>query len=282
VEGTLCTSGKRHTKTGCEGAGRGSVGWERRGLARCHLGAPPSLQHQRHNLQTTELLDLLRSQQLKLGRSQDVQPGSSTSGTWRMGEAHLSTTRSASQPCISLALSPTAMPVNSLLPPRNKRKGAKDGFSSRFTCQRRGLEPEHLLLPPQVGQNQQRGRKPRPTLAPAQRRRALRKRADRLCQKPTHESRRCFYFLGRLEPRALFPLRRERAQGADPGSPSSMPGSPLAEPDVLGSTLGGEARGFRAETNNLHQTPSTPAPENLGFDQSALHLLPCPAESKQF
>lgn len=61
-----------------------------------------------------------------------------------------------------------------------------------------------------------------------------------------------------------------------------MPGSLLAEPDVLGSTLGGEARGFRAETNNLHQTPTTPAPENLGFDQSVLHLLPCPAESKQF
>lgn len=59
---------------------------------------------------------------------------------------------------------------------------------------------------PQVGQNQNRGHKQRPTLAPAQRRRAPRKRAGRLCQKPTHESRRCFYFLGRLEPRALFPL----------------------------------------------------------------------------
>lgn len=59
---------------------------------------------------------------------------------------------------------------------------------------------------PQVSQNQQRGRKQRPTLAPAQRQRAPRKRAGRLCQKPTHESCRCFYFLGRLEPCALFPL----------------------------------------------------------------------------
>ena len=84
----------------------------------------------------------------------------------------------------------------------------------------------------------------------------------------------------------LFPLRSPcsaiNADTAQTQAARAPCQALLAEPNVLGSMLGGEARGFHAETNNLHQAPAMPAPENLGFDQSALHLLPCPAESKQF
>lgn len=52
-----------------------------------------------------------------------------------------------------------------------------------------------------------------------------------------------------------------------------MPGTQLAEPNVLGSTLGGEASGFHTETYNLQQTLTTPAPETLCFDRSAPQRL---------
>lgn len=50
-----------------------------------------------------------------------------------------------------------------------------------------------------------------------------------------------------------------------------MPGSLLAEPNVLSSTLGGEASGFCAEANNSHQTPALPTPATSCFDHSAPH-----------
>lgn len=115
----------------------------------------------------------------------------------------LPTTGSASEPCVASALLPQAMPASSLLLQRNKGKQGKDYFSCRFTRQQSGLEPDHPLLPPKWVRIS-RGHEQEPTLAPAQRRRAPRTGLPGSAKAP-HESRRWFYFLGCLEPCALFP-----------------------------------------------------------------------------
>lgn len=92
-------------------------------------------------------------------------------------------------------------------------------------------------------------------LAPRHSRQAMRKRAGGPCQKPTHESCRCFGFLGCLELCTLFPLtsplccRKHTIQGAHSPCQAFYWQNPMSS----AACWAGKVSGFWEETNNLFQ-----------------------------
>lgn len=91
------------------------------------------------------------------------------------------------------------------------REGLFHPAHDLFSCSRMKeallLSPSHVSPPfAQNLGNWRRGQKWMVILAPRHSRQATRKRFAGLCQKPTHESCRCFGFLGRLKLCMLFPL----------------------------------------------------------------------------